>query len=158
MFYIGEYDLSPVRARRLIDRVVSWRISELPKGFRTDMTMKEINDEVNNLKYKREVGRQDYWKSPGEFFRDGEGDCEDYCIAKYALLIEILGQDYERMCVLVGQDIDRQIHAMLIVQQEYGGLIFVLDNRTEIIHNIEGLENWFRPIYSVNEEEVWLYS
>ena len=156
MFYIGEYDLSPVRAKRLIDRVSSWRVSELPKSFRIDMTMKEINDEVNAIPYKREV--KDHWKSPDEFFHDREDDCEGYCVAKYALMIKILSQDPELMGVLVGDDIDRITHALLLVQRKRGGLVFVLDNRTPIIHNIKGLEKWFRPIYFVNEEEVWLYS
>lgn len=48
-----------------------------------------INSEINKYEYKSDkdlYGKQDHWAKPSDFFKNKAGDCEDYAIAKYALL------------------------------------------------------------------------
>lgn len=54
--------------------------------------IEEVNDFFNNISYssdKDTYGVTDYWATPFEFLSNGEGDCEDYVIAKYFLLIHL---------------------------------------------------------------------
>jgi len=49
----------------------------------------QVNAIVNRVHYrsdKKQYGTGDYWASPMEFFDNGQGDCEDYAIAKYYAL------------------------------------------------------------------------
>ncbi len=48
-----------------------------------------INSEINKYEYKTDLElykKNDHWAKPSEFFKNKGGDCEDYAIAKYALL------------------------------------------------------------------------
>ena len=52
--------------------------------------LKKVNAFVNRVRYHSDsflCGTNDYWASSGEFFSRGKGDCEDFGIAKYALLM-----------------------------------------------------------------------
>ncbi len=155
MFYIRDYAVTLINAQKLIDRVESWHLTKIPSQFKNLTTIGDINLAVNAFEYK--IDPTDHWKSPDAFFDEGFGDCEDYCIAKYALLHSLLGLSSNQMCVLVGEDIDRQMHALLLVYKGSEVPVLILDNRTSLIHNTEHMK-WFRPIFAVNEDGVWLYS
>ena len=52
--------------------------------------LKKVNAFVNRVRYHSYnslYGTNDYWASSGEFFSRGKGGCEDFGIAKYALLM-----------------------------------------------------------------------
>ncbi len=98
-------------------------------------------------------GMKDYWSAPGEFFANG-GDCEDYVISKY-LSLRRLGfrADDLRLVVLVDQ-IRRLAHAVLVVKLD--GRALVLDNLEDRVRSWSELPH-YRPLYSLNEQAVWLH-
>lgn len=52
----------------------------------------QVNSFFNMVKYNFDIkvwGEEDYWASRDEFLGKGEGDCEDYSIAKYFTLAQM---------------------------------------------------------------------
>lgn len=73
----------------------------------------DVNEYVNSFKYISE--KEDYWKSPEEFYADGGGDCEDFSIAKYHLL-----KDKYDVVLLLGVVKSSGIyHAVLMVDNKW---------------------------------------
>ena len=85
----------------------------------------QVNRYVNNV-YEYEEEMTDYWKTPQEFVHDGGGDCEDFAIMKYMLLLN-LGFADEDMDVVVGH-VKGEAHAVLTLR--LGRKLLVLDNQT----------------------------
>ncbi|HED14071.1 MAG TPA: sulfate adenylyltransferase [Gammaproteobacteria bacterium] len=57
----------------------------------TTDTLNLVNMRINRLKKISDLGnwqQNDYWATPAELFERGGGDCEDFAIAKYFLLLE----------------------------------------------------------------------
>lgn len=75
----------------------------------------------------RRFGTPDRWTSPLETLRSERGDCEDYAIAKFALLRAAGFADADLRLVIVRLPRARVDHAVLAVRHEGGWLI--LDNR-----------------------------
>ena len=51
----------------------------------------QVNAMFNTMQYRTDMemhGISDYWDTPQEFVERGAGDCEDFAIAKYFMLIE----------------------------------------------------------------------
>lgn len=126
-------------------------------GYRTldiEAKIKIINQRVNKIRYvedKNNWGKSDYWATPAEFFARG-GDCEDYAIAKYALL-KMLGVPEHKMRLAIVQDKAKNVpHAVLIVYTKKGPMM--LDNQ---LGNVQQVSNYSRyaPIYSINREGWW---
>lgn len=89
--------------------------------------MAAVNRFVNQVPYVTDsqlYGKVDAWEDPIHFFGHG-GDCEEYALAKYAMLYH-LGFHKDRLMVvaLVRLD-DLQGHAVLAVS--LGGEVYVLD-------------------------------
>jgi predicted transglutaminase-like cysteine proteinase len=62
-------------------------VNGLPPGHRAG----HVNLVVNGLRYQSDLqatGEEDHWDTPLEFLGRGAGDCEDFAIAKYFLLLE----------------------------------------------------------------------
>ncbi len=98
-------------------------------------------------------GIKDYWSAPGEFFANG-GDCEDYVIAKY-LSLRRLGFRADDLRLVVLFDRKRRLaHAVLVVK--LGGRALVLDNLEDRVRSWSELPH-YRPLYSLNEQAVWLH-
>lgn len=112
------------------------------------------NSYINSVKYvsdEKNYNSEDYWATPTEFFKNG-GDCEDYAIAKYFLLIQS-GFDPRTMYISVGRNIKRnEIHAVLIVK--VNNEFYILDNDVEYVYNSK-TNRHFQPIYFVNKFGMW---
>lgn len=93
----------------------------------------EINRAVNlSIRAQDDLAQHgiiDRWTSPLATFAAGRGDCEDYAIAKLALLREVgvSGQDL-RFVIVAEKRNPREHHAVAAVRHE--GRWLVLDNRT----------------------------
>lgn len=113
-----------------------------------------VNDYVNKVRYiedKKNYGKTDYWATPDEFFARG-GDCEDFAIAKYAMLKE-LGVPETRMRLAIVQDKIKNIpHAVLIVYTDNGALL--LDNQIKGTTRVASIDR-YQPIYSINAGGWW---
>jgi predicted transglutaminase-like cysteine proteinase len=119
--------------------------------------LKSVNSYVNKVKYIKDSkiwGKSDYWATPSEFFAKG-GDCEDYVIAKFAILKKI-GFSANNMRLVVLENMQKKlIHSILVVN--LNGKDYVLDNERPHILTANEI-NHYKPIYSINEASWWKHS
>lgn len=115
-----------------------------------------INNVVNKVRYiedRDSYGKSDYWATPLETARNGFADCEDYAIAKYALL-KAAGVPEHQMRVAIVKDMQKNIpHAVLVVYSA-NGQQDVLDNQSQFVKQATAI-SWYAPLYSINERAWW---
>lgn len=99
-------------------------------------------------------GKADYWATPAETLKRGKGDCEDYAIAKMALLAA-MGVAREDMYLTIARDlVRRDDHAVLIVKLD--GRSIMLDNASDEL--LDGdRANDYRPILSFSADKRFLH-
>ena len=123
-----------------------------------DDQVERVNAYVNAFRYVPDVrnwGKSDYWASPEELFRRG-GDCEDYVIAKY-LSLRAVGVPARDLRVLVLHDSRRDLaHAVLLWLHDDHTL--VLDNLYQNVMTWDAVGEFYRPLYSLNEDSAWIYT
>lgn len=106
-----------------------------------------VNQVVNAaIRYKDDPN--DIWQSPKESFDLRTGDCEDYAIAKYALLREA-GVPSEDIRVVIGST-RKYDHAIVTVKVDSD--TFVLNNQNNIVPKFEDLLPFFTPILFMSIE------
>jgi hypothetical protein len=118
--------------------------------------LRTINDLVNMFEYRSDT--KDYWKNPNDFFQDQFGDCEDFAIAKYALL-RIMGVQDSQIKLLIVRDTSRQIdHAILTVYDSYNDNPWVLDiYRENDMNQADMYQDIYEPIISINNTSTSRY-
>ena len=118
--------------------------------------LRSVNTAVNRTPYVADAdnyGVDDYWASPDEFAARG-GDCEDYAIAKYALL-KARGLSANQMRIVIVRDLElNTAHAVLSVN--LGGVHYILDNQSSDVRRDTDVTR-YRPVYSLNEAGWWLH-
>lgn len=124
------------------------------RGMGLSSKVVAVNEYVNNFRYiedKDNFGKSDYWATPTEFFARG-GDCEDFAIAKYAILKQ-LGVPEDKMRLAIVQDKIKNIpHAVLIVYTDNGPML--LDNQMKATKQVASVDR-YKPIYSINSTGWW---
>lgn len=124
-----------------------------------------VNQFVNRrLSFATDVdawGVEDHWASPLQALAQGRGDCEDYAIAKYFLLLELalpaeqLRLVYVRaLQVLPGQGAVVRPHMVLAWQARPTDEPLVLDNLVPDIAPA-GARSDLTPVYSFNLVGLW---
>lgn len=104
-------------------------------------------------------GQIDYWASPLEFLDRGQGDCEDYAIAKYFSLIAS-GVSPTRLrlvyvkAILGGQGSVQQAHMVLAFYPTSGADPLILDNLIGDIRPAAKRPDLI-PVFSFNSEGLW---
>lgn len=108
-----------------------------------------VNIAVNHhVVYLQENGI-DIWQPADMTLHTGRGDCEDYAILKYHLLIEAgIPKDHLFMMLGFHGDIG---HAQLIAMSE--NKYYVLDNNRD---SLDPLPN-FKPLYILSHNKAWTY-
>lgn len=116
--------------------------------------LQRVNRWVNeHVRYTNDGG-QDHWSDAVSTIISGQGDCEDYAIAKMELL-QRLGVPSEDMYLVIVRDGPRQMdHAILAVRQGEG--LYVLDNRTDMLLTAEQISD-YRPKLSYSGAFAWAY-
>jgi len=122
--------------------------------------------EVNNF-FNRRVrwlddidiwGQEDYWATPLETLGKGEGDCEDYAIAKYITLKELgVPGDELRMIYVkarIGRSSITQAHMVVGYYETPSADPLVLDNLVPSITR-GSLRNDLDPLFSFNSSGLW---
>lgn len=125
-------------------------IAERISNDRGGNALERVNHAFNAIAYKddRETsGESDRWDAPSDFVRRGAGDCEDFALAKYALLREMgFSADEMSIVVLIGQRV--RVHAVLVVATQDG--LKVLDNLHPDVRNAHSYD-FGRVIFLANE-------
>ena len=121
--------------------------------------IRAVNAYINNsISYAPDSvvwNRSDYWAAPGEAFAKGQGDCEDYAIAKFFSL-KMMGFDENDMRVVILRDERKnEIHAVLSLN--YHGVNYILDNQSEYVVQDTQI-SYYQPIYSLSEKGYWTHS
>ena len=100
-------------------------------------------------------GKENYWATPVEFLGQGQGDCEDFALAKYFTLKE-MGIPIDRLrLVYVTSKKLKQAHMVLAYYEMPDADPLILDNLTPwILYGSERPD--LIPIYTFNSESIWL--
>lgn len=99
-------------------------------------------------------GRRDYWASASETLKSGKGDCEDYAILKYQILLD-MGFAPDRMYLTLARDkIRNREHAVLIVKSE--GRFYLLDNAMDSVAIADGSHDYSARM-SFSGSSAWVH-
>ncbi len=125
-------------------------LTDAPLNFQLDV----INRWFNKVAYVSDAANWqtlDHWETINEFLTKG-GDCEDYAIAKYAMLRN-LGVPADQMRLLIVEDMrKREVHAVLAVDTPGGTRL--LDNQLPDVSLIEDATH-YRVRVAINENALW---
>ncbi|MXO52361.1 hypothetical protein GRI42_13695 [Erythrobacter gaetbuli] len=121
--------------------------------FGADNPLGAVNRWVNwRVRYVDDK-RGDEWSAAPTTLARGYGDCEDFALAKMALLQE-LGIPADDMFLVLLRDRAQGEHAVLAVRLD--GRFHVLDNRTDKVLPAERIED-YTPIMSYSGAFAWTY-
>lgn len=141
-------------------RVKQWQVlMQTAKGLSDQEKLKKVNDFFNyRIKFVDDLrlwNVADYWATPLEFLARGQGDCEDYSIAKYFTLKE-LGVSEKKMRITYVKALKlNQAHMVLTYYSSPRDIPVVLDNLiTEI--KLATKRTDLMPVYSFNGMGLWI--
>lgn len=134
-------------------------IVEAATGADVQARVEAVNSRVNqSIRYASDIqqhGVADFWSSPLESLAAGVGDCEDYAIAKLAVLGAAGIPEADMQLLLVQDTAVRQAHAVLGVR--LGGRWLILDNRnSEIVESRE--QPQLLPLFAIDRRGVSLFA
>ncbi|WP_265530663.1 transglutaminase-like cysteine peptidase [Sphingomicrobium marinum] len=113
-----------------------------------------VNARIAYTSDTRQFGREDRWMRPDESFASGRGDCEDYAIAKMAMLKEA-GFAADNLYIVVLKDLaNLNDHAVLAVRHE--GRFLILDNSHDRVEDANTI-SFFRPVMSFSSAGRWIH-
>ena len=126
------------------------------EGKKVVKQVKAVNRYLNGVKYitdLRNWGIDDYWATPKQF-KDQNGDCEDYAIAKY-MSLRAIGYPLDKMRIVVVQDQNLGVaHGILAVY--INDKPYILDNQIKQILPAKKIKH-YKPFFSLNEKFWWLH-
>lgn len=103
------------------------------------------NNSINYRTYRSDEA--DYWQLPSEFALSGEGDCEDFAIAKMAYIIGHGIYDCELVICYIKRT--KEIHCVLRVFLDKP---WILDNRHKDLLTNEAFNDIYSPIFALSLE------
>lgn len=102
-----------------------------------------VNSRVRFVDDRIQFGVADRWQAPSDTLLRGRGDCEDFAIAKRAML-RAAGVPDKDLYLVVLKDLSRRAdHAVLVVRA--AGRFLVLDNGTDRIVDSSDVQD-YRPV------------
>jgi predicted transglutaminase-like cysteine proteinase len=122
---------------------------------RIEHVNRAINAAIRYTSDYAQHGVADLWTSPLATLASGRGDCEDYAIAKYVILLEAGVRREDLRLLLVRDRAVRQDHAVLAVRDN--GRWLVLDNRHLTLSETASLSQ-FTPLFSLDHQGVSLFA
>lgn len=143
----------PAGARKFLSLVNG--SAELSLRSRVETINRGLNNVVRYVGDYQQHGVADLWSSPLETLSAGAGDCEDYAIAKYAMLSAAGIPESNLKMLLVRDRAVRQDHAVLAVRID--GRWMVLDNRYSALSETQDLPH-FMPLFAVDGNGVSLFA
>ena len=113
-----------------------------------------VNKRVRFVDDSVAFGRADVWSAANDTLNRGRGDCEDYAIAKLAMLRRAGFSDRDLYLVILRDTVRRADHAVLVVRA--AGHMYVLDNGTDELLDSESVQD-YRPIFTFAASGVWTH-
>jgi predicted transglutaminase-like cysteine proteinase len=122
---------------------------------RLEMVNRAVNAAIRYTTDFAQHGVADRWTAPLAALASARGDCEDYAIAKYAIL-RAAGVAVSDLRLLLVRDLAvRQDHAVLAVREN--GRWLVLDNRHPLLVGTMALPH-FTPLFALDHQGVSLFA
>lgn len=138
----------PITVSGKWDNVIQ-EAKNLPKREKLNL----INIWVNkNLHFKSD-GPTDKWDSADKALKRGYGDCEEYVVIKYQMLIAA-GYPETELYVTVGRNYDGG-HAVLIADLD--GEFRKLENNDDILEITHPTIYNFKPVIAMNDNGAWIW-
>jgi predicted transglutaminase-like cysteine proteinase len=124
-----------------------------------DQIVIRVNRFFNQLEYCSDIrtwNKKDYWASRLEFLGKGQGDCEDYAVAKFLTMAQ-LGVPEEKLFLTYVKAIGYPDAAHLVVTyyKEPGTVPFVLDNYIKQILPATQRPDLI-PVYSFTASDLYI--
>jgi predicted transglutaminase-like cysteine proteinase len=104
-----------------------------------------VNKRVHFVDDQVRWGRPDVWSAANATLNAGKGDCEDFAIAKLAMLRRAGIADKDLYLVILRDTVRRADHAVLVVRA--AGHMYLLDNGTDEVLDSEAVQD-YRPIFT----------
>ena len=114
-----------------------------------------INAAIRYTTDQDQYGVPDLWTAPLATLNSGQGDCEDYAIAKYVALRDAGFSSEDLRLVIVRDRVARQDHAVTGVRQD--GRWLMLDNRHDILLEQKDAGH-FIPLFAIDQQGVKLFA
>ena len=146
-------DVCTAGARKFVAFTAAASASDL--RTRVETVNRDVNQAVRYVGDYQQHGVADLWSSPLETLTTGVGDCEDYAIAKLALLRAAGIAETDLKLMLVRDTSVRQDHAVLGVRID--GRWLVLDNRFSRLMETRDLPH-FMPLFAIDRQGVSLFA
>jgi len=122
---------------------------------RIELVNRAVNSAIRYISDYAQHGVVDRWTAPLATLAAGRGDCEDYAIAKYAILRASGVPEADLRLLLVRDRAVRQDHAVLAVRD--GDRWLVLDNRHLMLVETTVLTH-FTPLIVLDHRGVSLFA
>ena len=124
-----------------------------------DTKVIKVNTFFNQLPYSQDIktwGKSDYWASRLEFLGVGQGDCEDYAVAKFLTLLQ-LGVPEEKLFLtyVKAKGYADEAHLVVTYYKKKGTVPFVLDNYIQKIMPATKRDDLV-PVYSFTANDLFL--
>ena len=121
---------------------------------------KRINGEIRYEPDPVQWGVPDHWSLPADVdgkgsLNTGVGDCEDFALAKYLVLLDARFPDKDLRLLLVRDTFVKADHAVLAARHDHKWLI--LDNRWDRLYEDKDLKH-FKPLMVVDAQGVYYLS
>ena len=114
-----------------------------------------VNRSVAYVSDQQAWGQDDYWATPEETLRLGQGDCEDFAIAKYFALLK-LGVAVERLRLTYVKALGRNsAHMVLAYYPSPNAQPLILDNLNSKILPAAARRDLL-PVYAFNGQGIYL--
>ncbi|MCP4118077.1 MAG: transglutaminase [Desulfobacteraceae bacterium] len=146
-----------VQAGRRLDSLLA--LMENLIGSPEETMVIEVNRFYNQLEYRSDIKtwkKKDYWASRLEFLGKGQGDCEDFAVAKYLTMMQ-LGIPGKKLFLTYVKAIGYPEAAHLVVSyyKAPGTIPFVLDNYNKRILPATRRKDLV-PVYSFTANDLYL--
>jgi predicted transglutaminase-like cysteine proteinase len=148
------------------DTVGQWQamiegIRSLPDEDKLVQTNDFFNTRIRFVDDSQTWGEKDYWATPLETMGRGQGDCEDFSIAKYATLL-LAGVDMEKLRITyvkarMGEPYSKitAAHMVLAYYATPSAEPVVLDNLTLEIRPASQRQD-LTPVFGFNSKGLWV--
>ena len=140
-------------------------LMEQIKSVNEKEQLNQINDFFNQhiRRFDEDIniwGKSDYWATPLESLGRQSGDCEDYSIAKYLFLKQLIPDEKLRLTYVRAQIGGQHsklflAHMVLIYYETPTAEPLILDNLISDIRPASRRKD-LRPIFSFNSEGLWV--
>lgn len=134
-------------------------MDNLMTGGSEESKIEEVNRFFNQAEFRSDLktwGKNDYWASRLEFMGKGQGDCEDFAVAKFLTLLQ-LGVPEEKLFLAYVKAIGypeaahlvvtyyKDLDASPLILDNYNGAILPASQRQDLI-----------PVYSFTAHDLYI--